>query len=102
PTHQVVLQSLHGFAKAGTRRTVSGQQARTHLYAPNSVVLFLETGSLSGEGWLAALHAVAPVSMPLGRWELTETRSGRWFLKNQMDDSWTINHPLLPQIKTSP
>ena len=101
PTHQVVLQSLHGFTKSGTRRTVSDQQARTHLYAPNSVVLFLETGSLSGEGWLAALHAVAPVSMPLGRWELTETRSGHWSLKNQKGDSWIIRNPILPTLLAS-
>lgn len=95
-THQVVLQSLHGFANAGARRTISGQQARTHLCASNSVVLFLETGSLSGEGWLAALHAVAPLSTALGRWEPTETQAGQWSLTNQKGEVWTIRHSILP------
>ena len=97
-THQVVLQSLHGFAKAGSRRVTSGQQPRTHLYAPNSVTLFLETDSISGDGWVAALHAVAPVSTPLGRWELSDTQVGHWILKNQKGETWSIQHPALPAI----
>ena len=75
-----------------------GKQPRTHLYAPNSVTLFLETDSLSGDGWLAALHAVAPASTPLGRWELTETQANSWSLKNQKGESWTVRHPILPSV----
>jgi hypothetical protein len=97
-THHVVLQSLQGFAKAESRRTIVGKQPRTHIYARNSVTLFLETDSLSGEGWLAALHAVAQTSTPLGRWELSETKAGNWSLKNQKGESWTVRHPSLPAI----
>jgi hypothetical protein len=97
-THHVVLQSLQGFAKAGSRRTIEGKQQRTHIYAHNSVTLFLETDSLSGDGWLAALHAVAPTSTTLGRWELTESQAGSWSLKNQKGESWTVRHPSLPAI----
>ena len=97
-THQAVLQSLHGFVKAGTRRTVGGQRPRTHLYAPNSVTLFLETDGLLGEGWLVALHAVAPLSTILGRWEVTKSGIGHWSLKNQKDEVWTIRHSILPAI----
>jgi hypothetical protein len=97
-THHVVLQSLRGFAKAGSRRTISEKEPRTHIYARNSVTLFLETDLLSGEGWLAALHAVAPSSTPLGRWELSETKAGNWSLKNQKSESWTVRHPILPSV----
>jgi hypothetical protein len=97
-THHVVLQSLQDFAKAGSRRNISEKEPRTHLYARNSVTLFLETDSLSGDGWLAALHAVAPAYTPLGRWELTESQAGNWALKNQKGESWTIRHPSLPAI----
>ena len=97
-THQAVLQSLHGFVKAGTRRTAGGQQPRTHLYAPNSVTLFLQTDSLSSEGWLAALHAVAPLSTPLGRWDLTGSQAGCWSLKNQKGEIWKIEDPSLTAI----
>jgi len=97
-THHVVLQSLQGFAKAGSRRTISEKEPRTHIYARNSVTLFLETDSLSGDGWLAALHAVAPTSTTLGRWELTESQAGNWALKNQKGESWTVRHPSLPAI----
>jgi hypothetical protein len=96
--HHAVLQSLQGFAKAGSRRTISEKEPRTHLYAANSTTLFLETDSLSGDGWLAALHAVAPTSTPLGRWELSETKTGNWSLKNQKGESWTVRHPSLPAI----
>jgi hypothetical protein len=96
--HHVVLQSLQGFTKAGSRRTIVGKQPRTHLYAGNSITLFLETASLSGDGWLSALHAVAPASTPLGRWELTETQTGSWSLKNQKGESWKVRHPSLPAI----
>jgi len=95
-THQTVLQSLHGFAKSGSRRTIAGKQPRTHLYAPNCVCLYLETDSLSGNGWLAALHAVAPVSTTLDRWELTASQAGSWSLKNQKGEIWKIQHPTLP------
>jgi len=94
--HQTVLQSLHGFAKAGSRRTIAGKQPRTHLYAPNSVCLYLETDSLSGDGWLAALLAVASSSTTLGRWELIESQSGSWSLRNQKGEIWKIQHPTLP------
>jgi hypothetical protein len=97
-THHVVLQSLQGFAKAGSRRTIVGKEPRTHIYAGNSVTLFLETDLLSGEGWLAALHAVAPSSTPLGRWELSETQAGTWSLKNQKGELWTVRHPILPSV----
>jgi len=97
-THHAVLQSLQGFAKAGSRRTISEKEQRTHLYAANSTTLFLETDLLSGEGWLAALHAVAPTSTPLSRWELTESQAGSWSLKNQKSESWTVRHPSLPAI----
>jgi hypothetical protein len=97
-THHVVLQSLQGFAKAGSRRAISEKEPRTHLYARNSVSLYLETDSLSGDGWLAALHAVAPTSTTLGRWELSETKAGNWSLKNQKGESWTVQHPILPPI----
>lgn len=95
-THQVFLQSLYGFVRAGSCRTISGKQPRVHLDAPNSVTLVLETDSISGDGWLAALHAVAPVSTPLGRWELTGTQAGSWSLKNNRGENWTIHHPSLP------
>ena len=97
-SHQVVLQSLHGFAKAGTRRTITGKQPRTHLYAPNCVTLFLQTDSLSGEGSLTALHAVASLSTPLGRWELTGSQAGCWSLKNQKGEVWKVEDPSLPAI----
>jgi hypothetical protein len=97
-THHVVLQSLRGFTKAGSRRTVAGKQPRTHLYASNSVCLYLETEPLSRDGWLAALHAVAPSSTPLGRWELSETKAASWSLKNQKGETWLIQHPALPAI----
>jgi hypothetical protein len=97
-THHAVLQSLQGFAKAGSRRTISEKEQRTHIYAGNSVTLFLETDSLSGDGWLAALHAVAPASTPLGRWELSGTKAGSWSLKNQKSESWTVRHPILPSV----
>ena len=98
PTHHAVLQSLQGFAKAGSQRTIVGKQPRTHLYAGNSITLFLETDALSGDGWLAALQAVAPASAPLGRWELTETQATIWSLKNQKGESWTVRHPSLPKV----
>jgi hypothetical protein len=97
-THHVVLQSLQGFAKAGSRRSISEKEPRTHLYARNSVTLFLETYPLSGDGWLVALHAVAPTSTNLGRWELSETKAGNWSLKNQKGELWTVQHPSLPTI----
>lgn len=97
-THQAILQSLHGFAKGGSRRVSSGQQPRTHLYAPNSVTLLLETDFISDNGWVAALHAAAPVSIPLGRWEHTEARACSWSLKNQKGEIWSIRHPSLPAI----
>jgi len=97
-THHVVLQSLQGFAKAGSLRTITGKDQRTHLYAPNSVTLFLETDLLSGQGWVAALHAVAPTSTTLGRWELSETKAASWSLKNQKGELWTVQHPSLPTI----
>jgi hypothetical protein len=56
----------------------------------------LETDPLSGEGWLAALHAVAYASTPLGRWELAETQAGCWSLKNQKGEVWKIQNPTLP------
>jgi hypothetical protein len=97
-THQAVLQSLHGFAKSGSRRVTSGQQPRTHLYASNSATLFLETNSVSGDGWVAALHAVAPVSIPLGRWEIAVIQAGSWSLKNQKGETWSIQHSALPAV----
>jgi hypothetical protein len=97
-THHVVLQSLQGFAKAGSRRAISEKEPRTHLYARNSVTLFLETDSLSRDGWLAALHAAAPTLTTLGRWELSETKAGNWSLKNQKGELWTVQHPSLPTI----
>jgi hypothetical protein len=97
-THHVVLQSLQGFAKAGSRRTISEKEPRTHIYARNSITLFMETDLLSGNGWLAALHAVAPTSTTLGRWELTEPQAGNWALKNQKGELWTVRHPILPSV----
>lgn len=97
-THQTVLQSLQGFAKSGSHRIITGKKPRTHLYAPNCVCLYLETDPLSGEGWLAALQAVAPVSTTLGRWELTTSQAGSWSLKNQKGEIWKIQHPTLPIV----
>jgi hypothetical protein len=97
-THHVALQSLQGFAKAGSRRTIVGKQPRTQIYAGNSVTLFLETDLMFGEGWLTALHAVAPTRTTLGRWELSETKAGSWSLKNQKGELWKVQHPSLPSI----
>ena len=50
------------------------------------------------DGWLAALHSVAPASTPLGRWELAETQAGNWSLKNQKGELWTVRHAILPSV----
>jgi len=97
-THHAVLHSLQGFESSISRHVTAPKQSRTQIYGSNSLSPYLQTKLTTGDGCLVALHAVAPSSKPLGRWELTQTQAGSWSLKNQKGELWTIQHPILPPI----
>lgn len=94
-THRAVLQSAGGFWGCSVRRTVRGAP-RTHIGAPCSVTPFFHTVPIKGEGWLAALHAVAPIGADLDTWDIARAEAGTWTLRSSRGENWIIRHPSLP------
>ena len=95
-THHAVLQAVHGFENSALRQVVRGKHPRTHIYAANSLTPYLQTATIEGEGWLAALHAIGPVSADLADWEVSASEAGMWTLRSNGAADWIIRHPALP------
>jgi hypothetical protein len=95
-THRAVLQTVHGFENSALRQVTRGKHPRTHIYAANSLTPYLQTATIEGEGWLAALHGNSPVSGELAGWEVSATEVGAWTLRSSGAADWIIRHPALP------
>jgi hypothetical protein len=95
-THHAVLQAVHGFESSASRQVARGKNPRTHIYAANSLTPYLQTATIEGEGWLAALHGNSPVSGELAGWEVSATQAGAWTLRSNGAADWIIRHPALP------
>lgn len=94
-THRAVMQSAGGFWGCAVRRAVLGG-TRTHIAAPCSVAPFFHTLPTKGEGWLAALHGMAPIGVDLPTWEISSAEAGTWTLRSSRDEMWVVGHPALP------
>jgi hypothetical protein len=97
-THHAVLQAVHGFENSALRQVARGKSPRTHIYAANSLTPYLQTATVEGEGWLAALHGNSPVSGELAGWEVSATEAGAWTLRSNGAADWIIRHPALPAV----
>ena len=97
-THHAVLQGVHGFENSALRQVARGKNPRTHIYAANSLTPYLQTATIEGEGWLAALHGNSPVSGELAGWEVSATEAGAWTLRSNGAADWIIRHPSLPAV----
>ncbi|MBJ7327663.1 MAG: hypothetical protein JHC52_10015, partial [Chthoniobacterales bacterium] len=95
-THHAVLHAVHGFESSALRQVARGKNPRTHIYATNSLTPYLQTATIEGEGWLAALHGIAPVSTNLADWDISATEAGIWTLRSSGSPDWIILHPALP------
>lgn len=96
-THQVGLQALHGFEGAGRRLTLGKEKPRVHIFAENSLSLFLQTSWVEGDGWLAALVYAGPAASQPRPWTVIESVPGCLVLGGE-GDPWTIEHESLPAL----
>ena len=97
-THHAVLQAVHGFESSALRQVTRGKNPRTHICAVNSLTPYLQTATIEGEGWLAALHGIGPVSADLADWEMSASGAGAWTLRSNGAANWIIRHPSLPAV----
>jgi len=91
-----VLHAVHGFEGSSLRQATREKNPRTHIYAANSLTPYLQTAAIEGEGWLAALHGIGPLSTDLADWEVSATEAGEWTLRSSGSKDWIIRHPALP------
>ena len=96
-THHAALHAVHGFESSVLRQVARGKTPRTHIYATNSLTPYLQTATIEGgEGWLAALHGIGPMSTNLADWDISATEAGIWTLRSGGTPDWIIRHPALP------
>ena len=93
--HGTALQSLHGFLETSTRRSA---ELRTHISAPHSLTLLLQTDWLQGEGCLAALTWVGPSSEKPIPWTAEKSAPDRLTLVHPTDGAWNIRHEALSSL----
>jgi len=94
----VALQSLCGFAEAGSRLTLGAEKPRAHIFAPNSLNLFLQTDWVAGDGCLMALICVGPAEVTPQPWNVENSSAGRLSLTHPNGDTWDIYHEAIPAL----
>lgn len=97
----VALQALAGFTDSALRVTAGCEQERVHIYARNSLSLYLRTGWLEGECELLALAYVGSGPACPEPWVVLHSCKGRLELQNAAGEVWRIEHESLPALAVS-
>lgn len=92
------LQNLSGFKTFAADKRTDDSRPRIHVQAPFHYTPLLQTGTVEGEGWLAALAWAGTDHDEARPWKIIRHTGDALVLEHPSLGEWQINNPVLAKL----